>query len=159
LVLDLLGNIANGFLMNKIFLVYLIAFAPLYIFGQSEKSNDCNKVKYGTFYFYPANAQTGFVVIRRNSLQEEINLKTRDTSFWKIQWTSSCGFNLKFIRKSLAISVEEKVFYNSHLSVVEISKITKDYYVFKGGLDSLSGKGSMTDTLWFKAKMSQSLGL
>ena len=137
----------------KRYITYLIAFIlPLSIFGQSVKSSNCNKIKYGTFYFYPANAQNGFVIIRKKSLQEEINLKTSDTSFWKINWINSCEFNLKFIRKSHPISKDEIAFYDSHVSVVKITKITKDYYVFKGGLDSINNISAMTDTLWFKSR-------
>jgi hypothetical protein len=139
--------------MNKRHIAYLIALIlPLSMFGQSVKSDDCNKIKYGTFYFYPANAQNGFAVIRKKSLQEEINLKTSDTSFWKINWTNACEFNLRFIRKSHPISDEEKDFYNAHVTVVKITKITRGYYVFKGGLDSINSKSAMTDTLWFKAR-------
>jgi hypothetical protein len=61
--------------MNKGFIGFLIAFTlPLCMLGQSATSNNCNKIKCGTFYFYPVNTQTGFVVIRKNSIQKEINL-------------------------------------------------------------------------------------
>lgn len=139
--------------MNKEFIAFLIAFTlPLCMFGQSSTSNDCNKLKCGTFYFYPVNAQNGFVVIRKNSIQEEINLATSDTSFWEVNWKNTCEFNLKFIRKSQPMSDDERAFYSSHISVVKVLKVTKEYYVFNAGLDYLNGANALTDTLWFKPR-------
>lgn len=132
---------------------YLIALAlPVPLFGQSVKSDDCNTIKYGTFYFYPANSQNRFIVIRKQSFQEEINLKTSDTSFWKVNWTNACEFNLKFIRTNRVVSTAESDFYNAHVTVIKISKITEDYYVFKGGLDSLGTANAVTDTVWYKLR-------
>lgn len=140
--------------MNKEFVSFLIALTfPLFMFGQSATVNNCNKVKYGTFYFYPENVQNGFIIIRKKNIQKEINLKTSDTTFWGVKWKNTCEFNLKFIRKSRLISNEEKAFYNSHVSVVNILKVTKEYYVFNAGLDSLTNKSALIDTLWFKARI------
>jgi hypothetical protein len=140
--------------MSKEFVSFLIAFTfPLFIFGQSTAVNDCSKVKYGTFYFYPENVQNGFTIIRERNIQKEINLTTSDTTFWEVKWKNACEFNLKFIRKSRPISNDEKAFYNSHISVVKILKATKEYYVFNAGLDSLNSTNALTDTLWLKARV------
>ena len=147
-------EINKYFIMNKRVIVFLIAFTlPLCMFGQPITSNDCNKIKCGTFYFYPINAQSGFVVIRKNSMQEEINLETSDTSFWEVNWKNTCEFNLKFIRKNQPMSDEEKTFYSSHISVFKVLKVTKKYYVFNAGLDSLNSANALTDTLWFKPRL------
>lgn len=139
--------------MNKNLISILVAsISPLLMFSQSIKTNNCSKVKQGTFYFYPVKGQSVFTIIRENGIQKEINIKTGDTTFWKIRWRSACEFNLKFIRKSRFVSNEEKLFYNSHLSVVRILNVSKDYYIFNAGLDSLNVKNVLTDTLWFKAR-------
>ncbi|HEX6432511.1 MAG TPA: hypothetical protein VF008_32680, partial [Niastella sp.] len=65
---------------------------------------------------------------------------------------SACEFHLKFIRISRSISNDEKAFFNSHVTIVKIIKVTKEYYVFRGGLDSLNNKNGITDTLWFKGR-------
>ena len=140
--------------MNKGFVSFLIAFIfPLFMFGQSVTLTGCNKVKYGTFYFYPVKVQNGFAVIRKKNVQKEINLKTKDTAFWEVKWKNTCEFNLKFIRKSRPISNDEKTFYNSHVSIVKILTVTKEYYVFSAGLDSLNATNALTDTLWFKPRV------
>ena len=140
--------------MHKKFVSFLIASAFfLCMFGQSATVKDCNKIKYGTFYFYPAKVQDGFIIIREKALQREINLKTNDTTFWEVKWKNVCEFNLKFIRKNRPISSEEKVFYKSHVSVIKILKVTKQYYVFNAGLDSINSINPLSDTLWFKARI------
>jgi hypothetical protein len=139
--------------MGKEFVIFLIALTfPSFMFGQSVTDNDYHKVKCGTFYFYPIGAQNGFTIIRTKKIQKEINLKTSDTTFWEVKWKNACEFNLKFIRKSRLMTNDEKSFYNSHVSVFKILKVTKEYYVFKAGLDSLNNISALTDTLWFKAR-------
>jgi hypothetical protein len=140
--------------MSKGFINFIIYFfSPLIILGQPTATNaDCSRVKNGNFYFYPVNTQKGFRVDRKGAVQSEINLETRDTSFWKVNWENDCAFDLKFIRKSQAISDDEKSFYSAHVTVFKILSVTKDYYVFKAGLDSITDKSVLTDTLWRESR-------
>jgi len=140
--------------MSKEFFNFLITFlSPLMILGQpAVVGTDCNTIKEGTFYFYPENAQKAFVIVRKGTMQTEINLKTNDTSFWEVKWEKDCAFDVKFIRKSHSISDDELSFYNSHTTVFKVLRITKDYYVFKGGLDSISKANILTDTMWLKPR-------
>lgn len=138
--------------MNNKFIGFLIVFLlPSILLGQS-KNPDCRKIKNGTFYFYPVNSKKQFAIVRKNLIQEEINLKTSDTSFWKISWKDDCMFNLKLIRKSQPMSDEEKSFYYSHTTFGKVISVAKDYYVFKAGLDSITNPKALTDTLWVKAR-------
>jgi hypothetical protein len=138
--------------MNNRFIGFLIVFFfPRILWGQL-KTPDCGSLKSGTFYFYPLNSQKQFAIVRKGLMQEEINLKTSDTSFWKINWDGDCRFNLKLICKSQPMSDEEKSFFYSHTIFGKVLSVTKNYYVFKAGLDSLTNPRALTDTLWFKAK-------
>lgn len=137
--------------MNKGFTTFLLTFLlPLFTLGQSKVCN-CNGIKTGTFYLYPLNSQKSFIIIRDKSIQKEINIEAKDTSFWKVNWQSNCILNLKFIRKNQPLSDEDKFFY-SHNIVVKVLNVTKDYYTFKGGLDSVNNTSALTDTLWFTAR-------
>ncbi|MCS3798764.1 hypothetical protein [Niastella sp. OAS944] len=131
----------------------LVLVCPLIACGQPAIVNDCQKVKYGTFYYYPPKANDEFVIIRGKDLQTEIDSKTKDTFFWQLKWKNDCELNLKFIRKSGQISDDEKAFYNKHVSVVQISKVSKQYYVYKGGLDSIESINPLSDTIWFKPRI------
>ncbi|WP_205514636.1 hypothetical protein [Longitalea arenae] len=136
---------------NANFFIALVC--PLFVCGQPARVNDCKKAKYGTFYFYPPKTNEEFVIIRDKGLQREIDLKTKDTTFWQLKWKNDCQFSLKFIRKSGPISDDEKAFYNAHVSVVQIEKVSKHYYVFKGGLDDLENGNFLSDTIWFKPRI------
>ena len=113
---------------------------------------DCKDVKKGVFYLYPSSLPKGFIILRNDSIQKEINIETKDTSFWKINWKNSCTFNLKFIRSTQAMPEEEKKFYNLHQPVINVLGVTKDYYIFKVGLDSINAAKVIIDTIWFKAR-------
>lgn len=138
--------------MNKRYINFLFTFLfPIISLGQS-KTLDCSSIRNGTFYFCPLNPQKKFTIIRENSIQKEIDIKTFDTSFWRVSWQSDCVFNLKFIRRSRLISEKEKIFLNSHSTTIKILNITRSYYVFKADVDLGTTVSTLTDTLWFKPK-------
>ena len=140
--------------MNKICFIIFISFIfPLAILAQS-KVEDCSKLKNGKFYLYTQNHPIGYLIIRKDSIQEEVNLQTNDTSFWKVSWKNVCDFDFKFIRKSHPISYDEQSFYNSHTTKCRVQKIETDYYIFKGGLDSINNSSAVIDTIWFKPRKS-----
>ncbi|MDP4252277.1 MAG: hypothetical protein Q8918_19435 [Bacteroidota bacterium] len=138
--------------MSKGVINFLIALflSPIILSAQS-KALDCSSVREGTFYFYPLKSKGKFVIIRDGSIQKEINPKTSDTSFWKVDWINDCMLNLKFIRSSQPMSSAHKSFFSSHITVIKVLRVAKDYYVFNGGLDSIS-RNSAVDTLWLKPR-------
>lgn len=136
---------------NANFFIALVC--PLFACGQPARVNDCNKVKYGTFYFYPPKTNDEFVIIRDKDLQREIDFKTKDTTFWQLKWKNDCEFSLRFIRKSGPVSDDEKAFFNNAHVSVQIAKVSKQYYVFKGGLDSIESRNPVSDTIWFKPRI------
>jgi hypothetical protein len=140
--------------MGKSWVIYIILFSlPIMLLGQPRVS-DCAKIKTGTFYFYPHKSDKGYVIIRDNMLQEEVNMKSSDTSFWKIRWLSGCEFDLEFLRRTQPMLDSEKRFYNQHITVVKIVNIADSYYTFKAGLDSITNNNNnnLVDTIWFKAR-------
>jgi hypothetical protein len=130
-----------------IFLVPLVSVAQ-----QTFDGTDCRRIKNGTFYFYPPTNQKGFIVHRNGTIQKEINLSTGDTTFWEVHWKSACVFEVKFIRKSQPMPLEESKFYKSHTTVFGVLNSQKSYYVFKGGLDSINNPRALTDTMWLKPR-------
>lgn len=138
--------------MIRICVICFIAFLlPSFVISQT-KNLDCKDVKKGIFYLYPSSLQKGFIILRNDSIQKEINIETKDTSFWKINWKDDCICNLKFIRSTQIMPDEEKEFYNLHQPVINILGVTKNYYIFKVGLDSINAAKTITDTIWFRAR-------
>jgi hypothetical protein len=92
------------------------------------------------------------LVIRQDSLQKELNLNTGDTTYWKVNWLDDCTFLAHYISGGLAKSDEEKDFLHNHKTVVQILKITPEYYIVEGSLDSLNSEMSIIDTIWIQGK-------
>lgn len=132
---------------------FIALVCPLFACGQPAGVNDCNKVKYGTFYFYPPKTNDEIVIIREKDLQTEIDKKTKDTTFWQVKWKNDCEFSLKFIRKIGPVSDDEKAFYNAHVVVTQIAKVSKQYYIYKAWLDSIESGNPLSDTIWFKPRI------
>jgi hypothetical protein len=133
--------------INFLIILYL---SPNLLLAQSKTLN-CDYIKKGTFYFYPSKSQEKFVIMRDGSIQMEINLRTSDTSFWKVNWKDYCILNLKFDHSSQTMSNAQKSFFNSHVTVVNVLGVEKDYYIFNAGLDSIN-RNITVDTLWMKEK-------
>jgi hypothetical protein len=132
---------------------FIALVCPLFACGQPARVNDCNKVKYGTFYFYPPKTNDEIVIIRDKDLQTEIDKKTKDTSFWQVKWKNDCEFSSRFIRKSRLVSDDERAFYNAHVVVAQIAKVSKQYYIYNAGLDSIDSGNPLSDTIWFKPRI------
>jgi hypothetical protein len=147
------GDSLKYFSMNRNQVYLFITFlTPLIAITQPDFVSNCHQVKNGTFYFYPSDNLKGFKVIRKEGMQTEIDLSTSDTAIWRVNWENDCTFDLKFIRKSRAMSLFESKFYNSHITVVEVLRVEKNYYLFKGGLDSISNPNASKDTMWLKVR-------
>lgn len=110
---------------------------------------NCRNVRKGEYYFQPANSTKKFLVVRTGTFQKEVEINTRDTSYWKIKWIADCRFTLEFSHRTNKLTMQERSFYASRKIVVQILNVTRDYYSFKAGLDSISSR-SLIDTLWMK---------
>jgi hypothetical protein len=119
--------------------------------GQAEKT-PCSTVKNGTFYFYPRNSENKYLIIRKQGLQQEIKVGLSDTSFWKVNWLDDCRYTEKFVRRTKPLSDAEKKYIYNVTVTTEILKVTRNYYTFRSGIDSLTGKDYLTDTVWIKLR-------
>lgn len=132
-------------------LVFLLLLFGLFIQWCSVTVS-CNDVQNGQFHFYGKDLGIHYLIIRKDSVQKEINLATHDTSFWKISWSGECIYTAKYLYGGGIKSEEQKNFLLNHTTVIQIQKTTPEYYIFKGALDSLTSKFSAIDTIWLKAK-------
>jgi hypothetical protein len=135
--------------MRKLIHLLLLSF-PLIAIGQ--KAPDCSKIRTGTFYFYPTGSDQSYIINRNDSVQEEIDVKAADTSFYRVEWKNDCEFGLVFIRDSEVLPAEKKDFMATHTVYCEVLKVTKKYYVFKGRLDPDPGVDIPADTLWVRPR-------
>jgi len=130
-------------------LFLLVIICSVYA-GCQERKVNCTAIKNGRFYFYPSRSDRSYMILRKDSLQTEIDVKTGGTSFWRVRWIDSCTYTTRFLYAS---SPEvTNLFSNNHIVIVQILRARKDYYVFTGRLDSISSPNSLTDTIWLHKK-------
>lgn len=138
---------------NYSLLTILLALLFIVFTDCQPRKQDCNSVKNGTFYFYPDRSNDRFTIIRQDNLQKEINLNTGDTSFWRIDWTTDCSFTAKYLYGGSLKSDKDKQFLNDHTTLVNILATTKEYFITKMSLDSISSPFTSTDTTWLTNKL------
>ena len=139
--------------MNKKCILLSISLCYFSLLWGQNKAELPGWVKVGAFYFYPKDSKDPFYILRNDSVQEEINLSTKDTLFWRIRWQGDSVLHLQYLSGTKKLSDDERSFYNAHAIVTRINSVTSNYYTFSGGLDSVTGLGNTKDTLWFKPRM------
>ncbi len=111
----------------------------------------CRDLRKGRFHVYNANRE--HIVINRNdSVQQEINLSTKDTIYWRLKWKTECSFDVQYVgssKKNAAIdAIRQDVGIN-----YEILTITNQYYIGRTTMVSMGRSDSrFTDTTWLKER-------
>ena len=113
---------------------------------------DCSKVHTGKFYFYKNSDQYTSTIIRTDTVQIEINSKTKDTSIWKINWIDNCTFSTKYVSGLRINTQAEADFYRQSIIVFTIKELTDDYYTYSAEFKFNSLSNKYTDTLWRHSK-------
>ena len=117
------------------------------------KKYDCQDVKNGQFYYYSKTSGINYVIIRKDTLQREINTSSGDTSYWRIKWLSNCIYSAKYISGGGINSQSYLEFLSKHKTIVEIQTVSENYYTVLLRLDSITYKPAMNDTIWLKKKI------
>ena len=85
-------------------------------------------------------------------MQTEIDLKSGDTSYWKIGWISDCEFNCDYISATITKSKKDESFYKNSTIKFSIIKTSKEYYVFEALFSSALLTKKYIDTVWLHEK-------
>ncbi len=80
--------------------------------GFMDTEPDCTQLKKGRFHSYTKQG-THIIINRIDGIQQDINTKTRDTTYWKIDWLDNCRFAATYLSGSGPKSAEEKSVYLS----------------------------------------------
>lgn len=133
-------------------LLFSFMLANLLLLGFTKINTDCKAVKNGTFHFYKDNGRYHSIVIRKDSLQTEVNLNTGDSTFWRIRWISDCQFACTYLSGSAIKSPEEIDFYKRSILKFNINKTSDLYYTFDAMLTFDNNTKSFSDTMWLNKK-------
>ncbi len=89
------------------------------------------------------------VIIRKDSLQSEINMRTGDTSYWRINWITDCQFSSHYLSGIKFASKGDEYFYKtSTLVTITIGTITKDYFLYDALFENEYSRKKYSDTCW-----------
>src|SRR5688572_4913717 len=127
--------------MKRSSLIIVLLAAYTAATSQQIDSKECESLRTGTFYFYPANSGKAFQINRGYFVQAEIDLSKKDSSFWRLDWDANCVYRQHYISRTNPISREDSIYYHSHFAVCQVLAVSKDYYTFKVGVDSLKHHG------------------
>ena len=140
------------FKTQNIIVILLVLCCCVFLYSFSNFGCECIMVKDGTFHFYPISKKTHHIIVRRDTLQTEIDLNTRDTSYWRIKWISECEFTCNFISITKPLSKEELDFCNNTTLKFTVSCVSKDYYTYDALASYNNISKTFSDTMWFHAK-------
>lgn len=129
------------------FVITIFLLSGIHSVSCQSKKQGCTSVRSGTFYFYPGGSNGEIILIRQDSIQQEINATAGDTAYWKINWTSDCSFISTFIK-----STQFPAYATDRPITITILSTTKDYYVNKISMDSATVTKTLTDTIWLKRR-------
>lgn len=117
-----------------------------------NSASECQEVKNGTFHFYPNSGQKHSIIVRKDTLQTEINVTTGDTTRWRVNWITNCEFTTTLMSSSKQKSKEEVDFYNSSTLKFKISSVSKDYYTYEALFTYNNNSRRFSDTMWLHEK-------
>lgn len=134
-------------------LILLTLLSPFFAFAQTNY--DCSELKELTFYGYPRNSTDHYKIVRSGNRQVEYNLKTGDSTEYKIKWDKDCQYTLTFISSSEKRSAAELEAYRKYKLAYDILSVTSSYYVYNIYLDKIVNSRTdywqvSTDTAWLK---------
>lgn len=132
------------------FLKFVISIFLFFSCKQSNQTTDCNKYHTGTFYNHliPKEPDLRFLIYRNDSTQIEINLKTGDTSKYRIKWHDKCNYDLHFIEGSGNLPDSMLKRRKERIYRTTILGGTDSFYLFETKVDKIDY--TLSDTLWIK---------
>jgi hypothetical protein len=130
--------------------ITLAGLLLMLLFSCNERDANCSPIKGGIFFSKPRGSDTWYKTIRHDSLQQEINLNTGDTSLWKVTWLSDCKYSVQYISGIHMESKEMDQFYRAATFVATVTSVTPDCYVFSAEATASKQHIVYSDTAWKK---------
>ncbi|WP_133472649.1 hypothetical protein [Sediminibacterium goheungense] len=133
--------------MNRSTILPFLLVTGIVFMGFTATIPDCTQLKKGRFHSYTKQG-THIIINRIDSIQQDINTKTRDTTYWKIEWLGNCRFAATYLSGGGPKSAEEKNVYLSTTLFYEIKELADNYYIGTTTVKAPNGTSSFADTTW-----------
>jgi hypothetical protein len=128
--------------MKSYYLFLFCIFSASFTMGQ-----DCSSIRQGIFYEYPRNSYANYEVVlrRKDSIETSVSNLSGEKSVWKIIFRNNCIIDKKLIKTTRKDEYVKDILNDTYTQ--EVTKITKEYYAFRGYWQSHPEK-SYPDTTW-----------
>jgi hypothetical protein len=127
----------------------LIVLLPLF---SSAQSPTCSDIKNGVFIFFSHLDGHRSTYTRNGNDQKEVNSLTHQSVDYVVAWVSDCSYSLQYITGLEDRPAQEQEMARKHKFLVQILKVTDDYYTYQTSLDKATNPVIATDTLWIKQR-------
>lgn len=108
---------------------------------------DCSTLKVGKFHTYTKRGDH-IQITRIDGIQQDVNTRTKDTTYWKIDWLSNCRFAATYLSGAGPKDDAEKRLYQNSILYFDIKEIADNYYVGTTTVKAPNGNSIFTDTTW-----------
>ena len=115
---------------------YLLLLFILSIISCNSQSKNCSKFKTGTFEY--ENKNTGWVVMRTDSTQTEVNKNQNVRIVSSLEWSSDCKYTLTYIQVN-GTSKDPSVGTKIEVEILSTSNNSYEYSA-KNDLEEFNGK-------------------
>jgi hypothetical protein len=132
---------------------YQVFFFIAFIFiTLNSLSQDCNSVIESKYFSYPANSDDSSITIRSKDRLVEKDLKTGDSTIWKIKWTSKCSYTATYVSGNRKLTYDEREYLEKQKFAFEVELVTADYFIVSSYFNKVEGKPFARDTAFFTRK-------
>src|SRR5579863_5579131 len=107
------------FMKKKCWLLLVSVCSFSLLWGQN-KNQLPNSVRVGAFYYYPKDSKESYYDLRNDSMVEEINLGTRDTSIWRVTWRRDSLMEMRYVTGSAKLTAAQRAYRSAHRVVVRV---------------------------------------
>lgn len=126
---------------------FSILVMTLFIFScQKDLTKECKQLKNGHFMWRHHNMTVS--VNRKDSIQIERQLGTKNYTKLNVHWIDDCHYELKILSSNFPLPDSIKKLRNNDVLIIDIIDIKKDYYIYE--CTSKKTNVSIIDTMWIK---------
>jgi hypothetical protein len=139
---------------DKILLVSIKIYLLLFFISASNiiHAQDCAAIIESTYFSYPANSNDSGITHRSKDKLIETDLRSGDSTTWKIKWTGKCTYEAEYVSGSKKLEPDVRNYLKEHKFAFKVVTTTRDYFIIEAYNDKIKGKPFSVDTAFFQRK-------
>lgn len=125
----------------------LFILPQVFLYQSCQYPVDCAIYKNGKFKMHSPSQNADYIIVRNDSIQTEINVKTNVVLTERIIWKSPCQYDLQELSTSNPHLDFVDSFFLNHAIHVHIIETAKNYYISSTEIQIGKKKVFIMDTL------------